>query len=241
MMAIPPYSLGFPGTDAQSAYYPGPEILSRNEIVAVSRLTEQQKILPENTRISKSRSPTGEIRYTILQASTSEISRSDEPFGPENMRVVLKPGDHKNELLKLCEELRQALEYAANDSQRRTIELYIASFESGDLEVYRDALRTWVRDVGPKVEHIIGFVEPYRDPYGIRSEFEGIVAIADPNETKRLQELVKHSDRFIRRLPWCVGSIENDGKGPFEKSLFEPPDFSSIHGNFELSNCCRSY
>ena len=57
-----------------------------------------------------------------------------------------------------------------------------------------------------------------------------MVAIADAEETKNLAKLVEQSAKFIRRLPWAqTDSTENDGKGPFEKSLFEPPDFSSIH------------
>jgi dipeptidyl-peptidase III len=230
MMAIPPYSLGFPSKVAQSAYYPGSDVLNRNEIAAISCLMEQQKVLPENTRVRKDKSLTGETLYKVLQASTFEDSRSEKAYLSTEIQVILKQGDHKNELSKICEELRLASKYAANDIQRQIIELYIESFETGDLEIYRDALRSWVRDIGPKVEHIIGFVEPYRDPYGIRAEFEGLVAIADPDETRILQKLVKHSDHFIRQLPWCIGHEENNGKGPFEKSLFQPPDFSSIHG-----------
>lgn len=78
----------------------------------------------------------------------------------------------------------------------------------------------------------MGFVEPYRDPHGVRAEFESLVAIADDGETAMLAKLVELSPRFIRRLPWATE--DNDGKGPFEKSLFEPPDFSSIHCVFLL-------
>lgn len=230
MLAIPPYNLGFPGKDAQSSYYPGQEVLTREEIETVSRVMEQHNIFPENTRISKETLSTTEVVFTVLQASVATDDRSEEAYGSYKTRISLSQGDHKNELFKICEELRLAADHAANDTQRKTLELYIKSFETGDLEIYRDALRSWVRDLAPKVEHIIGFVEPYRDPYGIRAEFEGLVAIADPEETSVLRKLVEHSDNFITNLPWCSGFEENSGKGPFEKSLFEPPDFSSMHG-----------
>jgi dipeptidyl-peptidase-3 len=72
--------------------------------------------------------------------------------------------------------------------------------------------------------------------HGIRTEFEGLVAISDPEETKNLLKLVEHSTIFIRRLPWANGEcMDNDGKGPFEKTLFEPPDFASIHGMYLLT------
>ena len=226
--AIPPFSLGFPGKHAQSTYYPGLNALQRDEIATISRVMEQHNILPENTRIRKDQSQTGRDFYTVLQASTHKASRPEAVSG--DMKIFLEQGDHGHELASICTELRQASKYAANETQRRTIELYVESFETGNLEIYRDALRSWVRDLALKVEHIIGFVEPYRDPYGIRAEFEGLVAIADPKETYFLQKLVDHSDSFISKLPWCTGYEENNGKGPFEKSLFEPPNFSSIHG-----------
>lgn len=230
--AVPPYSLGFPSKDAQSAYYPGDGKLQRDEIARVSHIVEQHNVSPENTRIRKEESSSGELIYKVLQASTSTDGHvpSDKSYGSADMRIVLQQGDHEDELERICEELRLASKYVANDIQKRTLELYIKSFETGDLEIYRDALRAWVRDLGPKVEHIIGFVEPYRDPYGIRAEFEGLVAIADPEETKVLWKLVEHSDAFIRKLPWCLGHEGNNRKGPFEKSLFKPPDFASIHG-----------
>jgi dipeptidyl-peptidase III len=108
------------------------------------------------------------------------------------------------------------------------LEQYVESFTTGSLDVYRDSQRSWIADKAPKIENIFGFVEPYRDPAGVRAEFEGLVAIADAQETKLLTNLVRESDKFIRRLPWI--EHENSGKGPFEKNLFEPPDFSSIHG-----------
>lgn len=132
--------------------------------------------------------------------------------------------------------MSDAVKYAANDHQRDLLRLYIGSCSTGSLDTYRDSLRVWVKDKAPRIENIVGFVEPYRDPAGMRSEFEGLVAIADDEETALLARLAENSSKFIRRLPWITpGSQENAGKGPFEKELFEPPDFSSIHSKSCLS------
>lgn len=222
--SIPPFGLGYPSDTAQSRYYPGQNI-TKQEIDLVSRLLEQNCIFPENTRIRKADDgPT----YEVLVAS-SKTNDGDPSFKlPDNKGTVkLVSGDHSTELEKVCAELSEAAKYAANDSQRGVLEAYIESFRTGSLDKYRDSQRIWVTDKAPRVENIFGFVEPYRDPHGIRAEFEGLVAIADDEETKLLARLVENSATFIRRLPWATP--ENDGKGPFEKSLFEPPDFSSIH------------
>ena len=62
--------------------------------------------------------------------------------------------------------------------QRLFLRQYIQSFESGGLHNYKETQKTWIRDSAPIVEKIFGFVEPYRDPFGIRAEFEGPVAIS---------------------------------------------------------------
>ncbi|KAI0849929.1 dipeptidyl peptidase III [Daldinia vernicosa] len=198
--------------------------MSKVEIALVSRHMDAHSILPENTRVRK----TGETSFEVLQASIISTDQT-EPLDITNSSasVRLVRGDHAEYLKNICENLSRATEYAANDTQKKFLTQYIESFQTGNLEVYRDSQRTWIADKAPKVENIFGFVEPYRDPTGIRAEFEGLVAIADANETKLLSKLVENSDKFIRRLPWAAA--ENNGKGLFEKSLFEAPDFSSIH------------
>ncbi|KAK6209163.1 hypothetical protein LQW54_006617 [Pestalotiopsis sp. IQ-011] len=223
IFSMPPYSLGFPSGTAQSSYYTGKPI-SKDEIAFVSNVLEEKSIFPENTRIHKS----GDQKYEILQASVESPAKATTLTTSKGfVSIQITQGDHNSELSQICEHLAKATENASNDTQRKFLQQYIQSFRTGDLEVYRDSQKTWISDKAPIVENIFGFVEPYRDPYGIRAEFEGLVAIADPHETLLLWRLVSQSDKFIRRLPWA--SPENNGKGPFEKALFEPPDFSSIH------------
>jgi dipeptidyl-peptidase III len=229
MRAIPPFSLGFPSNTAQSMYYPGDCKITQQEIKAISHAMEQWGIFPENTRIEKVEAE-GELLYYVLQASSQSTPPREYKLPENQARVLVKTGDHSIELSKICANLNEATKCAANSTQKQVITQYIRSFETGDLQAYRGSQRTWVTDLNPRVENIFGFVEPYRDPFGIRAEFEGLVAISDPEETKTLAKLVEHSDQFIRRLPWAAGATENNRKGPFEKSLFEPPDFTSIHG-----------
>lgn len=221
--ATPPSILGFPSASAQSSYYPKGDI-QEPDAAKVSKVLEQAHIFPENTRLQKRDDGAG---FDVLIASV-ETNDAVALQTPENeTHVTLIKGDHSSDLEKICSELAMAIQYAANDFQKDFLDAYIESFRTGSLDTYRTSLRAWVKDKAPRVENIFGFVEPYRDPYGIRAEFEGLVAIADDEETKLLTRLVENSSTFIRRLPWATSG--NDGKGPFEKTLFDPPDFSSIH------------
>ncbi|TLS22073.1 uncharacterized protein PpBr36_09394 [Pyricularia pennisetigena] len=229
--ARPPFSLGYPAESTQSSYYPDSPSITEEEIKAVSRALERNSVFLENTRLRKA---PDSVDYELLVASVTCDIEGDPTaqrtfaLGEDQQGVVrLVHGDHSADLELICAELSLASKYAANDAQREFLALYIKSFRTGDLEAYRESQRIWVRDCAPRVENIMGFVEPYRDPHGVRAEFEGLVAIADDGETAMLAKLVELSPRFIRRLPWATE--DNDGKGPFEKSLFEPPDFSSIH------------
>ena len=225
-----PSSLGFPGDKTQSCYYPGDHKISPDEISQISQCLEENHVLPENTRIRKVFVGDRAI-YQVHQASVERETGSQRaiemPDSKGSIRIV--KGDHCEELAAICDSLNKAAKYAANSRQQQFLGQYQQSFRSGNLEPYKASQIAWIKDTNPSVENIFGFVEPYRDPYGIRAEFEGLVAISDREETKLLTQLVEESSKFIRRLPWAQGASENDGKGSFEKALFEPPDFTSIH------------
>lgn len=234
IFSVPPFNLGFPSDTAQSAYYPGPCDITSEEAELISQVLQENSIFPENTRIRKNMETTkaASHMYDILLASAeNNIPITELPMKDSAAVVRLVSGDHCTELEQICSSLSTALKYAANNTQKTFLSQYIESFRTGSLHAYRDSQRSWVKDKGPRVENIFGFVEPYRDPHGTRAEFESLVAISDSEETKALTRLVENSAKFIRRLPWAgTQSSENDGKGPFEKELFEPPDFASIHG-----------
>lgn len=66
---------------------------------------------------------------------------------------------------------------------------------------FEESQKAWFKDVAARVENVMGFVEPYRDPAGIRAEWEGVVGIADPDEAASLKRLVDSSTDMIRQLP----------------------------------------
>lgn len=231
MLAVPPFALGYPTTNTTSAYYPGNEQISQEEVDQVSEIMREASIGPENTRLRKSYIG-GKVTYSLLWAS-AETDATPRKLAKD---VFLVRGDHANELEHVIDSLSEAAKYTANEKQSLFLKHYIDAFRTGSLNAYQESQKAWVADSGATVEHLIGFIEPYRDPAGIRSEWEAVVGIADRDEVKRLRRLVLYSADFLRELPWAVKGI-NDDKGPFEKTLFDPPDFTSIHGKPAHHRC----
>lgn len=226
MYAENPNSLGLPGPFTQTAYYLGDGCLaSQEDTSAISSLMEDDGIPPKNTRLKRI---DGKHYYDILQASVQENKYvfKDEIGSSTINQVRLVAGNHREELRRVCHYLEQAIQYASDFCRQEYLKGIHESFLTGDLKAYKDAQRIWVNDKAPAVETVMGFVEPYRDPLGVRAEFEGIVGIADTAETKRLQGLADIADQLVGRLPWVEEN--STSKGAFEKEMFEPPGFSSV-------------
>lgn len=240
MLSATPTALGLSG----SGYYIGNADITIKEIASIARVMEKHAIEPENTRLRKEVCE-GNVVYNILQACAQKnVALRDHlkgtaipietlsGFDDEQLSdqiINLERGDHSEEMSKICEHLIKAVRFSANETQARYIMEYIDSFTTGSLEAYRRSMKHWVTDPDPTVESIFGFIEPYRDPYGVRCEWRAVIGIDDPYETAKLKALVASSTKFIRTLPWAVPN-DNDGKGPFEKANFQAPHFSIVHG-----------
>lgn len=220
--------LGFPQHGHLSAYYPDSPDISQKEIEQVGELLGTKKILPENTRVRKKTGKT--IDYEILIASAlskppPEGSDAGEEtsweLGPplEGSKVSLVFGDHQEEMAKIALQIKKAGLHAANDTQKNMMDEYAKSFGTGSLHAFRESQKLWVKDVGPEVESNIGFIETYRDPAGIRGEWEGMVAMVNKERTRAFKKLVDAAPDAIPKLPWPA---------EFEKDVFTSPDFTSL-------------
>ena len=230
---------GFPGEAHMSCYYPDSPDITKQEITQVGEFLSKKKLLPENTRLRKTKDGYYEVLIASGLSSPHEYTDVSTPFdsgdltwsigeGPlKGARLTLVFADHQEQMGKASTNIERAGLYAANENQKKMMDEYARSFSSGSLNAFKESQKLWVKDLGPDVECNIGFVETYRDPAGVRGEWEGFVAMVNKERTAAFQRLVAAAPSMIPKLPWS---------SDFEKPVFHPPDFTSL----EVLSFCGS-
>ncbi|KAM0287009.1 hypothetical protein ACHAQH_000694 [Verticillium albo-atrum] len=219
--------LGFPDKGHLTTYYPDSPDITQPEIEAVSAWMEKKGLLPENNRLRKAKD--GNFELLIASAVTTIPSEGGD-IGKESQFTVedgllkgktikLVYGDYAAEMRAISEYITKAGENSDNETQAKMHAAYAKSFHDGSLTSFLESQRQWIRDKGPMVESNIGFIETYRDPAGIRGEWEGFAAVVNLERTRAFGELVSSAPAMIPLLPW-----DKD----FEKDKFLSPDFTSL-------------
>ena len=211
----------------RSAYYPDSPSITKEEIALVGQFLEGNGRDMYNTRLRKSGTAAD---FDLLIASAHPRPSADETDLPAQTEWALPGkltgstlrfvyGDHSPELAKIVEAIDRARAHADNDTQARMHAEYARSFRSGSAEAFKRSQRHWIHDKGPMVESNIGFIESYRDPQGVRAEWEGFVAMVNQDRTRAFERLVATAEAIIPKLPWPKD---------FEKDHFFTPDFTSL-------------
>ncbi|CAH8828990.1 unnamed protein product [Trichobilharzia szidati] len=158
-------------------------------------------------------------RYHDLQIPLSQRREKLRDALPSDTSLQLEYGDY-SELMKLlvdcCKDFKA---HSLNQIESEMWHQFAESFTTGSVATHKDAFRLWVKDKNPVVEKYIGFIESYRDPFGVRARFESFVAVVNRSVSKKFQRLVNNAERLLTSLPW---------PSTFEKVNFLQPDFTSL-------------
>lgn len=206
-------SLGVP-SECTSSYYSAN--ITKEDMDVVQAYMKEKKLEAWNTRLFKRTIKEKEVLEIRYAASIYRIGPLEDYKG----RVVsVSYGDYGTKLGDVVENLILAKRFAANDTQGKMLAEYIEHFQTGYLEKHKESQKHWVEDKGPAVETTLGFIENYRDGYGERAEFEGMVACVNKQQSRKFGELVAGAEEFIAKLPWPKA---------FEKEKFQQPDFTAL-------------
>jgi len=174
-----------------------------------------------NTRLFKD-TTTGHYTVRIASTDTSppQIDDNGNTHTFQEKTFILTRGDYSPILSRTTNALTNALPYTANPNQTTMLQQYLTSFTTGSIPAHKDASRAWISDTAPAVESYIGFIESYRDPSGVRGEWEGFVSCVNREVSKKFGKLVDGAEGFLKEMmPWGV---------EWEKDEFMRPDFTSL-------------
>lgn len=176
--------LGYPTSGHMTTYYPDSPTITKDEITTIGNLMEKKGLALENTRIRKTTSGDFELLIAsgisnppVRDRDLGELSTFELDGSLKGKTVRLVFGDYLEEMAKISHSIKQAERNAANDNQKQMLESYARSFGTGSIEAFKESQRIWVKDQKPVLETNLGFVETYRDPHGVRGEWEGLIAL----------------------------------------------------------------
>lgn len=110
-------------------------------------------------------------------------------------------GLYSDALEKIAYWLKRAIEVAETDKQKKTLELLVKYYETGDLKLFNDYNIAWLADTKPVIDVINGFIEVYDDPLGIKGTWESTVWMTNLELTKIMGKLSDEAAWFEKHSP----------------------------------------
>jgi dipeptidyl-peptidase III len=195
--------------DGVTSYYSSN--LTKKEIKNINDYMISINMSPYNTIVTK------EKNIYIIHVASEKNKIINDTY--KNIKVNIHYGNFSKEMKNINKYLEDSLKYVSNNNQKNMIKKYIKHYKNGDINEHKNSQKYWVKDKGPSVETNHGFIESYRDPSGVRGEFESFVSVVNKKMSERFNDLVNNSKKFISSLPW---------NKDFKKSKFLKPDFTSL-------------
>ena len=141
----------------------------------------------------------------------------------ENGQLVEKTwkvgGMYSAALEKIVGWLEKAATVAENPEQKKTLELLIQYYKTGDLATFDQYSIAWVADINSRLDVVNGFIEVYLDPIGKKGSFESVVSMKDLEATKRIKAIADQAQWFEDNSPLMPEHKKKNVKGITAKAI----------------------
>ncbi len=128
-------------------------------------------------------------------------------------------GMYGNAITKIAYWLEKAASVAENDQQKKTLELLVKYYRSGDLADFDAYNIAWVNDTASDVDVVNGFIEVYDDPLAYRGSFESVVSVKDHHATKVIAAIAEQAQWFEDNSPLIESHKKKQVKGITGKAI----------------------
>ncbi|MDR0743631.1 MAG: dipeptidyl peptidase 3 [Tannerella sp.] len=146
-------------------------------------------------------------------------SRLSKENGQLKEKVWKVGGLYGEAIEKITEELRKAVLFSENETQRAVIEKLIEYYQTGDLKTFDAYAIRWVEDVNSEVDFINGFTETYGDPLGMKASWESTVNFINKEATKRTKVISDNAQWFEDHSPTDPRFKKKEVKGVTAKVI----------------------
>lgn len=141
----------------------------------------------------------------------------------ENGKLVEKTwkvgGMYSAAIEKIVYWLEKAITVAETPEQKKSLELLVAYYKTGDLKTWDDYNIAWVSDVNSVVDVVNGFIEVYGDAVGKRGTYESVVSIKDFEATKKIEKIAANAQWFEDNAPLQENHKKKSVKGIIGKAI----------------------
>ena len=134
----------------------------------------------------------------VSHGLNSKLTKVDGEIVEQVWRVG---GMYNDALEQVVYWLERAIDVAENEKQKKTFELLVKYYRSGDLEDFDAYNIAWVEDIDSTVDVINGFIEVYNDPLAYRGSFESVVSFRDAEATLRISAIGERAQWFEDNSP----------------------------------------
>jgi dipeptidyl-peptidase III len=128
-------------------------------------------------------------------------------------------GMYTQAIEKIVYWLEKAIVVAETPEQKKSLELLVDYYKTGDLKKFDEYNIAWVSDVNSTIDNVNGFIEVYQDALGKRGSFEAVVSIKDFEATKMIEIIAKNAQWFEDNSPLFPNHKKKEVKGIIGKSI----------------------
>ena len=167
----------------------------KNDLSSVNQdeLTEEEK--------TKHQEYLSKIDKTITMVTQISKENSDNNIFYIEEEIIFENGLYGNHVEGIVKHLQLALKYTENEEQYLSIKTLIQFYKTGTAEDFDAHSLAWVKDQESEIFFINGLIESYDDPKGVGCTFESVVAFKNPEQTEKVNNIIKNIQWFENNMP----------------------------------------